>query len=128
MPSARSRCASDEGDLIVFPQGDPHILSSTPGMRAEPDLSIFERDAAPLPLVFERGGGGPERAHLVCGFLGCDERPYNPLLMALPRPFTSRRQVLAPRRDGWGRWRRSRLRSRAARARAARTSWPGFPS
>jgi AraC-like DNA-binding protein len=24
------------------------------------------------------------RARLVCGFLGCDERPYNPLLTALP--------------------------------------------
>ncbi len=23
-----------EGDLIVFPQGDPHVLSSAPGMRA----------------------------------------------------------------------------------------------
>jgi AraC-like DNA-binding protein len=73
-----------EGDLIVFPQGDPHILSSAPGMRAEPDLSIFERTSSSLPLVFERGGGGPERTHLVCGFLGCDERPYNPLLVGLP--------------------------------------------
>ena len=74
-----------EGDLIVFPQGDPHVLSSAPGMRAEPDLSIFARPrSTPLPLVFERGGGGPERTHLVCGFLGCDERPYNPLLAALP--------------------------------------------
>ena len=24
-------------------------------------------------------------AHFVCGFLGCDSRPYNPLLTALPR-------------------------------------------
>ena len=24
-------------------------------------------------------------AHLVCGFLGCDARPFNPLLAALPR-------------------------------------------
>jgi AraC-like DNA-binding protein len=30
------------------------------------------------------GGGGPDRARLVCGFLGCDERPFNPLLTALP--------------------------------------------
>ena len=26
-----------------------------------------------------------EAAHFVCGFLGCDVRPYNPLLAALPR-------------------------------------------
>jgi len=29
-------------------------------------------------------GGGSERAHLVCGFLGCDSRPFNPLIEALP--------------------------------------------
>jgi AraC-like DNA-binding protein len=73
-----------EGDLFVLPQGDAHVLSSAPGMRAAPDLSKFARPTTPLPLVYEIGGGGPERARLVCGFLGCDERPFNPLLAALP--------------------------------------------
>ena len=73
-----------EGDLIVFPQGDAHVLSSTPGMRAKPDMSRYARPSTPLPLFFELGGGGPERARIVCCFLGCDERPYNPLLTALP--------------------------------------------
>ena len=73
-----------EGDLILFPQGDAHVLSSAPGMRAEPDMSMFARPSTQLPLVYELGGGGQERARLVCGFLGCDERPYNPLLTALP--------------------------------------------
>ena len=74
-----------EGDLILFPQGDPHVLSSAPGMRAAPDMSLFVRSTTPLPLVYERGGGGPERTRIVCCFLGCDERPFNPLLTALPR-------------------------------------------
>lgn len=74
----------NEGDLIVFPQGDAHVLSSAPGMRAAPDMSAFARPSTPLPIVYELGGGGPDRARLVCGFLGCDERPYNPLLTALP--------------------------------------------
>jgi len=73
-----------EGDLIVFPQGDPHVMSSAPGMRAEPDMSQYARPSTPLPLVYELGGGGSDRARVVCGFLGCDERPYNPLLTALP--------------------------------------------
>ena len=73
-----------EGDLFVLPQGDAHVLSSAPGMRAAPDMSRFARGTTPLPLVYELGGGGPERARLVCGFLGCDERPFNPLLSALP--------------------------------------------
>jgi AraC-like DNA-binding protein len=74
-----------EGDLIVFPQGDAHVLSSAPGMRSVPDHSMFVRRSSPLPVVYEMGGGGPERARVVCGFLGCDDRPYNPLLGALPR-------------------------------------------
>jgi AraC-like DNA-binding protein len=73
------------GDLIVFPQGDPHVLSSEPGLRAAPDMSLFVRPTMALPLVYERGGGGPDRARVVCCFLGCDERPFNPLLAALPR-------------------------------------------
>jgi AraC-like DNA-binding protein len=74
-----------EGDLIVFPQGDAHVLASAPGMRGSPDLSIYARPSTPLPLLYELGGDGTDRARIVCCFLGCDERPYNPLLTALPR-------------------------------------------
>ena len=73
-----------QGDLIAFPQGDAHVLSSAPGLRAAPELSMYARPSTPLPLFYELGGGGPERARVVCCFLGCDERPYNPLLRALP--------------------------------------------
>jgi AraC-like DNA-binding protein len=31
------------------------------------------------------GASDGEPVHLVCGFLGCDARPFNPLLAALPR-------------------------------------------
>lgn len=75
------------GDVIAFPQGDAHVLSSSPGMRGEPDLSMFKRpeNAAQLPLLLNLDGGGKERTHIVCGFLGCDSRPFNPLLESLPR-------------------------------------------
>jgi len=73
-----------EGDLIVFPQGDAHVLSSAPGMRAAPDMEGFALASTPVPMFYELGGGGPERARIVCCFLGCDERPFNPLLTALP--------------------------------------------
>ena len=72
-----------EGDLIGFPQGDPHVLASAPGMRAKVDLERFASQM-PLPTFVEMGGGGPERARIVCCFLGCDERPFNPLLASLP--------------------------------------------
>jgi AraC-like DNA-binding protein len=75
------------GSVIVFPQGDPHALSSAPRMRAAPDLEVYRRpaDGTPLPFLLEQHGGGPERAQLICGFLGCDARPFNPLIQALPR-------------------------------------------
>ena len=30
-----------EGDVVAFPQGDAHVMSSAPGMRGEVDLSVF---------------------------------------------------------------------------------------
>jgi hypothetical protein len=39
------------GDFVAFPRGEPHALSSAPGMRAPPDPAIFGRMARePLPL------------------------------------------------------------------------------
>jgi len=72
-----------EGDVLAFPQGHAHVLSSEPGLRASPEMSLYARPDTPLPLCFERGGGG-ETARIVCSFLGCDNRPFNPLLASLP--------------------------------------------
>ncbi|HEX6973163.1 MAG TPA: AraC family transcriptional regulator, partial [Vicinamibacterales bacterium] len=74
-------------------------MSSAPGMRAEPDMIPYARGSTPLPLVFELGGGGPERSRVICGFLGCDERPYNPLLTALPRMIHL--PAAGPSATGW---------------------------
>src|SRR4051812_40626576 len=74
-----------EGDLIVFPQGDSHVMSSTPGMRNPSDAAVFQRaPRTPTLRTVELGGGGPDRARVMCCFLGCDERPFNPLLASLP--------------------------------------------
>lgn len=73
-----------EGDLLLLPQGDAHTLASAPGLKATPDLAIYPRTPSPLPLVYQAGGGGPEEARVICGFLGCDDKPFNPLLEALP--------------------------------------------
>ena len=89
-----------EGDLLLFPQGDSHVLASAPGMRATPDLASFARGSTPLPLFYELGGAGPEEARVICGFLGCDERPFNPLLDALPRMLHVPASV-SEGADGW---------------------------
>lgn len=80
--------AANAGEVIVYTKGDPHVLSSAAGMRADPcaptalDLAANSQ----LPFFLDYGGGGPVTAKFVCGFLACDARPFNPLLDALP-PF-----------------------------------------
>jgi AraC-like DNA-binding protein len=86
-----------EGDVILFPQGDPHVMSSAPGMRAPTvDKSVYFSPRPPqLPYALSMqdstvttarlDGGGRDRATVVCGFLGLDAKPFNPLLAALPR-------------------------------------------
>jgi AraC-like DNA-binding protein len=76
------------GDVVVIPHGHAHVLSSTPGLRGEHDVSRYRApNELELPVTISMGGGAPESAGFVCGFLGCDARPYNPLLGALPRVF-----------------------------------------
>jgi AraC-like DNA-binding protein len=76
-----------EGDIAVVPHGDAHVVSSAPGMRAEPDLKAHRRpdDANALPFSIRTGGDGPSDTHIICGFFSCDARPFNPLLESLPR-------------------------------------------
>lgn len=75
------------GDVVVFPHGDAHALSSAPGLRHQPDLSLFRRptDGRLLPFSLNMNGATDDADHVVCGFLGCDAGPFNPLLSALPR-------------------------------------------
>lgn len=84
------------GDVIVFPHGDPYVMQSGPGVAPEFDeagtLQFFRDMAAGnLPFVVEEGGGGDPPAQFVCGFLGCDAHPFNPLLATLPRLLQVRR-------------------------------------
>ncbi|MES1259800.1 MAG: AraC family transcriptional regulator, partial [Gemmatimonadota bacterium] len=71
------------GDVIVFPHGGRHELSS--------DATFSARNAmtAGIPARFPHtvvvGDDGPVGASFVCGYLGCDRLPVNPFLAALPR-------------------------------------------
>jgi len=87
----------EAGDLVLFPQGDPHVMSSAPGLRAPSvDKSLYFSPRPPqLPYSLSMreaeittarlDGGGRDRSTIVCGFLGLDATPFNPLLAALPR-------------------------------------------
>lgn len=80
------------GDIIVVPMGDAHAMGSMPGMRAAPNIDMYYRPMdRPLPfLIGPDGDGDGERTRFVCGYLGCDARPFNPVLQGLPRLLHSR--------------------------------------
>jgi AraC-like DNA-binding protein len=83
------------GDVVMFPHGDAHVMSGAPGMRGDPDLSWLssaELERLPLQLAYNGQNllrsappGFSADATIVCGFLGCDLQPFNPLIAALPR-------------------------------------------
>lgn len=80
------------GDILLVPHGDAYVMSNAPGTcRAaggadDQTLAFFRKMAdGALPFVVRDGGGGPGATRMVCGFLGCDVQPFNPMLAALPR-------------------------------------------
>jgi AraC-like DNA-binding protein len=75
----------------------------TPGER-RPELLLARGGQLPVPISFHEGvvDAGPmpiesADAVVVCGFLGCDLRPFNPLIAALPRIL----HLPASRAGGW---------------------------
>jgi AraC-like DNA-binding protein len=76
----------EAGEVVVFTNADPHVMSSSAGMRAEPPSAdmIDIADAGLLPFHLNLINGGAASAKLVCGYLACDAKPFNPLLEALP--------------------------------------------
>lgn len=77
----------EAGDVVIFPMGDANVMTSTPGLRATPDLANYYRPLdRQLPFVpYRAQRGGEDEVRFVCGYFGCDARPFNPLLGALPR-------------------------------------------
>lgn len=76
----------EAGEVVMFTNADPHVMSSSTGMRAEPPSAdmIEIADAGLLPFHVNLMNGGAASARLVCGYLACDAKPFNPLLAALP--------------------------------------------
>lgn len=97
------------GDVVVFPQGDRHVLANAPGVepirRTAEWVFATRSEPKPMPVAYhhgivEAGTALPvDEASTVaiCGFLGCDLRPFNPLVAALPRIL----HLPADRAGGW---------------------------
>ena len=71
------------GDVIVFPQGDAHRMTSRPGLEPAKGARL-DAVLARRPRTLAYGGGGPT-TRLVCGYLACDARLARILLAGLPR-------------------------------------------
>lgn len=85
-----------EGDIVMLPHGDEHSVSSAPGLTPAEEGDFLYRmrdDPKPIPItysgaMFSAGRSLPPEeasAILVCGFIACDTKPFNPLIEALPR-------------------------------------------
>jgi AraC-like DNA-binding protein len=85
------------GDIVMFPHGDAHVLSNAPELRPNRITADWvyatRHESKPIPLSFHHGVVEPgavmpvenAEAVIVCGFIGCDLRPFNPLIASLPR-------------------------------------------
>ena len=77
------------GDVLVVPHGDAYFLAdpptAAPGYGPQEALEFFRLMAAgQLPSTVSEGAGGSGvSTQFICGFLGCELRPFNPVLAAL---------------------------------------------
>jgi AraC family transcriptional regulator, alkane utilization regulator len=78
------------GDLILFPRGDRHMLSTANEPASGPKL--IDITGAILDNILKRGSTAAQdqdradpAARIVCGFLACDRRLAEPILLSLPR-------------------------------------------
>lgn len=69
------------GDIVLLPRNDTHVLGSAPDV---PPVHVHVDPAGDGELMRLEHGGGGDRAHVVCGFLG-SEVVSSPLLATLPR-------------------------------------------
>lgn len=86
----------EAGDILVFAHHDAYSMLSAPDQPPEFDADatvafLREMAAGKVPFIVHEGGGGEPRSEFVCGFLGYDMRPFNPVLSTLPRLLRIRR-------------------------------------
>jgi AraC-like DNA-binding protein len=89
----------EPGDVVIFPHGAPHHMSSGQTVRAPfPNYGITAKieahDLSPL-----RAGGGGSVSRFVCGYMSCDPHLSRPILEGLPQVFK-----VNIRRDASGHW------------------------
>lgn len=108
------------GDLILFPAGDRHVLSTA--RAAELRLEPTDITGESLSKLLKRGdiaalkkGRAGSATRIVCGFLACERRLAEPILLSLPRLLK-----VSMRDDGTAAWVRSSIRYSVAESASSR--------
>lgn len=71
------------GEIVLFPQNEPHILADEPGLQPVSARELIQRTPdSGLARIVHGGGGSATR--IFCGFLAGEET-YNPLFSTLPK-------------------------------------------
>jgi AraC-like DNA-binding protein len=86
----------ESGDVVMFPMGSSHSLTSDinnwQGTAA--DASFYQQTAAQKqPFTAVKLGQDGERAKLVCGYIGFNAKPLNPMLRTLPKILVVKEHV-----------------------------------
>lgn len=74
------------GEIILLPRNEPHQLGSGPNVRPVSVDHLVQPSGEGRPPRIVYGGGG-ERTHMLCGFLGSDS-PNPPIASVLPPSLT----------------------------------------
>jgi AraC-like DNA-binding protein len=109
-----------EGDLILFPAGDRHMLAAA--SEAALRLKPIDITGESLDQLLTRGeiaalkqGRAGKTTRIVCGFLACDRRLAEPILLSLPRLLK-----VSMRDGGTAAWVRSSIRHSVAESASSR--------
>ncbi|ULA61556.1 MAG: AraC family transcriptional regulator [Nitrospira sp.] len=86
------------GDIVMFPQGDSHLMGNGPPVTPV-DSRIQLREVIAQGRMLSQTGGGGELTKLVCGYLTCDPQLSRIFLAGLPSMIK-----LNIREDASGKW------------------------
>jgi AraC-like DNA-binding protein len=106
------------GDVVLFPQGDAHRMTSQPGL-VPAKGSRLDVVLARRPRQLSYGGGGAV-TRVVCGYLACEKRLAQMLLTGLPSVIR-----VNVRGSTAGMWLESSVRYALAEARSPRPGGAG---
>jgi len=75
------------GDVIVFPHGDAHRMTSGKGASATSESAAILSKVKSGDLSPLKAGGGGNTTRFVCGYMACDPYQSRPILSGLPPVF-----------------------------------------